>query len=348
MPPSSSMPHQISLSESDQPTRWYNILHDLPTPAAAGPAPRHRPAGGARRPLAALPDGPDPPGGLRRPVRRDPRRGARRLPPLATLAAVPRPPAREGARHAGADLLQVRGREPGRLAQAEHGRAAGLLQRQGRHQEAHHRDRRRPVGHGPGLRLRAVRPRVRGVAGAGVVRPEALPADDDRDLRRHGAPQPERPDERRPHDLGAGPRQHRQPRHRDQRGGRDGGRRPDDELRARQRAQPRPPAPDGDRRGGAAAAGAGRRDAGPPRRLHRRRVELRRARVPVPAREVGGPDVADDPRRRAGVVPVADPGHLRLRLRRHPRDDAPDEDAHARATTSSRSPSTPAACATTA
>src|SRR4051812_11895427 len=26
------MPHQILLSESDQPTRWYNILHDLPTP----------------------------------------------------------------------------------------------------------------------------------------------------------------------------------------------------------------------------------------------------------------------------------------------------------------------------
>src|SRR5215218_10686770 len=26
------LPHKILLSESDQPTRWYNILHDLPTP----------------------------------------------------------------------------------------------------------------------------------------------------------------------------------------------------------------------------------------------------------------------------------------------------------------------------
>src|SRR3569623_3544831 len=24
--------HKILLSESDQPTRWYNVLHDLPTP----------------------------------------------------------------------------------------------------------------------------------------------------------------------------------------------------------------------------------------------------------------------------------------------------------------------------
>jgi tryptophan synthase beta chain len=32
MAPSSQTPHQIALSESDQPTRWYNVLHDLPTP----------------------------------------------------------------------------------------------------------------------------------------------------------------------------------------------------------------------------------------------------------------------------------------------------------------------------
>ena len=37
-----------------------------------------------------------------------------------------------------------------------------------------------------------------------------------------------------------------------------------------------------------------------------------------------------DPRRRAGRLPVADPGHLRLRLRRHRGHDAADEDAHAR------------------
>ena len=37
--------------------------------------------------------------------------------------------------------------------------------------------------------------------------------------------------------------------------------------------------------------------------------------LPVPAREAGREDVADDPGGRAGLVPVAHPGCLRLRLR---------------------------------
>ena len=78
---------------------------------------------------------------------------------------------------------------------------------------------------------------------------------------------------------------------------------PDDPLRPRQRAQPRAAAPDGDRRGGAAPVREGRRDARPDRRLHRRRVQLRRARLPVPAREAGRPDRPDDPR----VEPAACP-----------------------------------------
>ena len=45
-----------------------------------------------------------------------------------------------------------------------------------------------PVGLGAGLCLCAVRPRVRGVAGRGELRPEALPAPDDGDVRRHGPP----------------------------------------------------------------------------------------------------------------------------------------------------------------
>ena len=40
----------------------------------------------------------------------------------------PRAPPGEGARYAGAHLLQVRGRQPGRQPQAQHRRAAGLLQ----------------------------------------------------------------------------------------------------------------------------------------------------------------------------------------------------------------------------
>ncbi|HEX3295311.1 MAG TPA: TrpB-like pyridoxal phosphate-dependent enzyme [Nocardioides sp.] len=35
MAPSSPTLHKILLSESDQPTRWYNVLHDLPTPPPA-------------------------------------------------------------------------------------------------------------------------------------------------------------------------------------------------------------------------------------------------------------------------------------------------------------------------
>ena len=138
--------------------------------------------------------------------------------------AVPGAPAREGTRHACADLLQVRGRLAGRLAQAEHRGAAGVLQRPGRHPPADHRDRRRAVGHGAGLRLRPVRPRVRGVAGAGVLRPEAVPPDDDRDVRR-------RRSTRSPSDLTEAGRAHpgrapgldRLARHRDQRGGRGRG-----------------------------------------------------------------------------------------------------------------------------
>jgi tryptophan synthase beta chain len=46
----------------------------------------------------------------------------------------------------------------------------------------------------------------------------------------------------------------------------------------------------------------------PHRRLHRRRLELRRPDLPVPAREARRrPDEPGHPRRRAGRLPVADP-----------------------------------------
>ena len=80
------------------------------------------------------------------------------------------------------------GGSPRRLAQAEHRGRPGLRERPGRHQEADHRDRRRPVGLGSGLRLPPVRPRVRGVDGRLELRPEALPALDDGDLGRHRPP----------------------------------------------------------------------------------------------------------------------------------------------------------------
>ena len=58
----------------------------------------------------------------------------------------------------------------------------------GRDQAADDRDRRRPVGLGAGVRLLAVRARVRGVHGRLELRPEALPPLDDGDLGRDRAP----------------------------------------------------------------------------------------------------------------------------------------------------------------
>ena len=84
-----------------------------------------------------------------------------------------------GARHAGPHLLQGRVGVAGRLAQAQHRGAPGLLQQAGGHHPARHRDRCRPVGLVAGVRLRPVRPRVQGVHGAGQLRAEALPQGDD-------------------------------------------------------------------------------------------------------------------------------------------------------------------------
>ena len=108
--------------------------------------------------------------------------------------------------------------------------------------------------------------------------------------------------------LAAAPGLAGQPGHRDQRGGRGGRRRPRDQVRARQRAQPRADAPDGDRRGGAQAVRRGRGvRTRPDRRLHRRRLQLRRAVLPVPAGEAGRPGQPGDPRGRAHGLPRRSP-----------------------------------------
>ena len=49
-----------------------------------------------------------------------------------------------------------------------------------------HRDRRRPVGHRAVVRVHAVRPRVQGLHGARVVRPEAVPPHPDGDVGERG------------------------------------------------------------------------------------------------------------------------------------------------------------------
>ena len=91
-------------------------------PAAARPSTRAPTSRIGPADLApAVPDGADPPGGQRRARDRDPGPGPRGVPAVPALAAAPGAPAREGARHPGPHLLQVRGREPGRQPQAEHG-----------------------------------------------------------------------------------------------------------------------------------------------------------------------------------------------------------------------------------
>src|SRR5690349_22632950 len=112
------------------PTRWYNVLHDLPTP----PPPVLHPGTGQ-------PVGPDDlaplfPTAL---IEQEVTSAQYVEIPGEVLdvyrcggpAAVPGPPAGGRAGHPGADLLQVRGSLARRLAQARHRRAPGVLQRAG-------------------------------------------------------------------------------------------------------------------------------------------------------------------------------------------------------------------------
>ena len=210
-----------------------------------------------------------------------------------------------------------------------------------------HRDRRGPMGQRARVRLQALRARVQGLHGSHLVRAEAVPALDDPGVGRRDRRQPVRGDAVRPRDPGGAPGFAGQPRHRDLGGGRGRGRTRRHGVLARQRPEPRAPAPDGDRPGGAGADGARRRVPGCGHRLRRRRLELRRPRLPVPAREDRRPRDRR-PRLRAGRLPDADARALRLRLRRHGQADAARRRCTRSATTSSRRRSTPAACATTA
>ena len=179
------------LSEEDIPTHWVNLLPDLPGDPLPPLHPGHARAGRPRRPARHLPAGLSRRRSRPTAASRSPS-GPRRLQPVAADAAVPRPPARAGARHPRAHLLQVRGRLAGRLAQAQHRGRAGLRERPGRDAQARDGDRGRPVGLRARVRLRAVRARVRGLHGRLELRPEALPALDHGDVGRHGAPLAER------------------------------------------------------------------------------------------------------------------------------------------------------------
>ena len=137
---------------------------------------------------------------------RDPGARPRRLPPLPAEPALPGPPARARARYAGPHLLQVRGRQPGRQPQAEHGASPQAFYNKEEGVDApRDRDRRRAVGERAGVRRRAVRARGQGLHGPRELRPEAVPPDPHGDVRRGGRRQPVADDELRPH----GPRARR-------------------------------------------------------------------------------------------------------------------------------------------
>ena len=109
----------------------------------------------------------------------------------------------------------------------------------------------------------------------------------------------------------------RQPRHRHFGSGGSGGQEPRHQLFARQRAQPRADPPVGDRHRGDRADGDGRPLARRGDRLRRRRLEFRRAHLPLPRQEAAREKGGAHHRRRAGGLSLADPRQIRLRLRRH-------------------------------
>ena len=305
----------------------------------------------ARRPRAAVPRVADHAGGLDRRVDRHPGRGARRLPAVEAVAAVPRDAAGAGAADTPAHIyFKYEGVSPAGSHKPNTAVAAGLLQQGSRHPADRDRDRRRAMGLGAGVRVPDVRPGVPRVHGEGLVRAEAVPADHHGDVRRRGS-SPRRATRRTggKRDPRGAPRLDRFPRDRDQRGGRGRGHQRRHELRARQRAGPRAAAPDRDRPGGAEADGDGGRAPDVVIGCVGGGSNYAGISYPFMAEKLRGETLdMRVPGHRAGRVPDADEGAVRLRLRRHGADDADRADVHARATTSCRRRCTRAGCATTA
>ena len=229
----------------------------------------------------------------------------------------------------GAHLLQVRGRLPGRLAQAEQRRRAGLREQGGRGEPALDRDRRGPVGLGPGARVQPVRPRVRRLHGRRELRPEALPARDDGELGRHRDPLAER------HDRGGPePGRRTRPAH-------SGSRSP---RPSRSRRATRAPTT---RSARCSTTCASTRPSSARRRSSRCEMAGDEPDVVVgcvgggsnfagtqlPVRAARAARRGEDalPRGRAGRLPDADARRLPLRLRRHGRAHAAHAHVHARA-----------------
>ena len=135
----------------------------------------------------------------------------------------PRASAREGARYAGAHLLQVRGRQPVGQPQAQHRPPAGLLQQAGRREAPRDGDRRRPMGRCARVRRAPCSASTSRSSWWGQLRPEAVPADPDGDLRREGRRRARARHRVRSEACSPRPRPPGLARHRHQRGGRGRG-----------------------------------------------------------------------------------------------------------------------------
>ena len=271
------------LDETQIPKRWYNLTADLPSP----PPP-------VLHPGTLQPVGPDDLAPLfpmslimqevaHRARDRDSRsRSATSTGNGARARCFARAASRQALADAGAHLLQVRGREPGRQPQAEHGGRAGVLQ-QGSRRHARSAPKPAPASGDRRSRSRARCSASRFTSSWCACRTTRSPtgARSWRRLARAASRAPRSETSFGRQVLASHARQQRQPRHRDLRGGRSRRRPRRHQLRARLGAESCAAASDGHRPGSDRADGDGQRLPGHRRRLHGRRVELRRHRLPV-------------------------------------------------------------------
>ena len=322
---------KITLPESAIPERWYNIAADMPN----RPQPVLHPGTGepvGPDDLAPLfPHGPHPPGGL---DGRGDRRSRTRSATSTASGARRRSTARTGSRQALGTRSRIFYKYEGTSPAGSHKPNTAVAQayyvkESGRTRIATETGAGQ-WGSAVALAVAALRARVQGLHGQGLVRAEAVPPLDDGDLGR----------ERR-----------RQPVARTRTPG----------ARSSQPTRPRPAASASPSRRRSRTRRSARTRAyslgsvlnhvlmhqtvigqealaqmelagafpGPRRRLRRRRLQLRRARLPVPAREDRRPGDRGA-RLRAGRLPDADARPLRLRLRGHEPADAARPHAHAR------------------
>ena len=123
---------------------------------------------------------------LYRRIHRDPGGHPRLLQDVPSVAHRARVLSGKISRHARRDLLQVRGQQHLRLAQAEFRRGAGVLRQKAGPEIDHHRDGRGAVGHGAVHGGRVLRPEPHRVYGQDVERAEAVPQGGHAHVRRDG------------------------------------------------------------------------------------------------------------------------------------------------------------------